>query len=385
MAVNLFSSLGRPDEQLHPHFLTLRDHKGYASAKALLEELQASFDDIDGNFVEQFQTTGFDSRTFELFLYALFQSAGHQIDRSHSRPDFLLSKGSSSVAVEAVTANPTATGRGIRPYQAIPKSADGDPLAHLRHDAAIRLGSPLFSKLKQKYWELPHVAGKPLVLAIQDFHEDGSLSQSSAALIQYLYGSQQHWYHDSDGKLIISEHAIHEHRKGLKTIPSGFFKQPDGRNISAVLFTNSGTIAKFNRIGHEGSYRNPTVRMLRHGLCQDFDPNATMPENFLYEVGNPENDPESWGEGTTLIFNPDAAYPLSQGWLGATAEVEWRDGEIITTMYEPFFPLTSLTQIYPSDMSTQDFHAQAVQIMETRLLAMKLSVPKLASLGKGIR
>lgn len=46
----------------------------------------------DGNFAEQFQTTGFDSRTFELYLFALFREQGWTVDRSASRPDFRLTK-----------------------------------------------------------------------------------------------------------------------------------------------------------------------------------------------------------------------------------------------------------------------------------------------------
>jgi hypothetical protein len=36
---------------------------------------------------------------------------------------------------------------------------------------------------------------------------------------------------------------------GQKVIPSGFFDLPGPENVSAVLFSNSGTISKFNRMG----------------------------------------------------------------------------------------------------------------------------------------
>ena len=38
-------------------------------------------------------------------------------------------------------------------------------LLNKEHENAmpLRFGSALFSKLKKKYWELPHVAGNPLV------------------------------------------------------------------------------------------------------------------------------------------------------------------------------------------------------------------------------
>ena len=78
----------------------------------VMRELLAEFSDPDGNFVQQFQTYGFDQRIFELYLDALFREAGAKIDRSHDRPDFTLSKDGKEVVayVEATTANPD-TGR----------------------------------------------------------------------------------------------------------------------------------------------------------------------------------------------------------------------------------------------------------------------------------
>ena len=46
----------------------------------MLREVYSEFPDLDGNFVEQFQTSGFDPRTFELFLSAMFKDLGHHIE-----------------------------------------------------------------------------------------------------------------------------------------------------------------------------------------------------------------------------------------------------------------------------------------------------------------
>jgi hypothetical protein len=42
--------------------------------------------------------------------------------------------------------------------------------------------------VSQKPRRRPHVAGNPFVLAIQTFHEHGSLTFSNAAVVRYLYG-----------------------------------------------------------------------------------------------------------------------------------------------------------------------------------------------------
>ena len=105
MAIDLFQRLAA-DGTLHPQYLKTRDHVMMAPARAMLCEVASTMTDPDGNFVQQFQTHGFDARTFELYLHALFVEAGHTIDRTHARPDFLISRDGLTVAVEAVTANP---------------------------------------------------------------------------------------------------------------------------------------------------------------------------------------------------------------------------------------------------------------------------------------
>jgi hypothetical protein len=345
MSIDLFADLRKRVDDLHPQFVALRDQDGFAPARIELQKLQATFDDVDGNFVEQFQTTGFDSRTFELYLYQLFREVDLTIDRTHTSPDFLVSREDLTVAVEAVTANPAQA----EPYKIFGAPND-DPLYHLRHEAAVRLGSPLFSKLQKKYWELPHVQGRPIILAIEDFHEAGALMQTATPLVQYLYGVEQRWYHDENGTLVITEHEIKAHqKKNLTEIPSGFFSLPNADMISAVLWTNNGTITKFNRMGQQalGAFRK--LKMLRAGIRHDLNPNATRPIPFVYEVGRVDAPVETWREASTLMLNPKAKYPLPSGWLGAAVEMRRDDAGIVSTAYEPFIPHSSITLVHSAD------------------------------------
>ncbi|OBR47202.1 hypothetical protein [Paraburkholderia tropica] len=346
MAIDLFADIGKPDSKLHPQFLSVRNLPGYAPARNLIRELQKNFADPDGNFVEQFQTFGFDARTFEFFLFVMLEDAGHEVDRSHDRPDFLITKDGLTAAVEAVTANPQSEGT-IQPYLNFPKGGCVlDAIEHLEQTIPIRLGSPLYSKLKKKYWTLPQMQGKPLILAIQDFHTAGALLSTSSGLGRYLYGQGQVWWHDEDGNLVIEGHALAQHKLGTKRIPSGYFNQPDAENISAVLFCNTGTMAKFNRMGHQDMYYDERVRMVRWGTCYRHDPNAAMPAPFVYEVGDPEMDMETWRQGTVLFQNPNALHPLPSEWFGAALEEELVDGARICTFAEPFLPYASMTQIF---------------------------------------
>lgn len=338
------------DKKLHPQYVNLRDLPGYAPARAMMDELANLFADVDGNFVEQFQSTGFDARTFELFLSAMFEEQGHELVRNYDRPDFLLKKDGFEVFVEAVTANPP-DGIGGKPYRAFPKPRSmTEAIFYHQHEIPIRLGSPLYSKLKKRYWELPHVKDKPLVLAIEDFHTDGSLSISSSPLITYLFGAEATWSKAYNGKLDIGKSRVEKH-VGSKEIPSGFFLQENAEYISAVLFVNSGTVAKFNRMGQLRGHATNKFHMFRYGTYYDWDPMAIRPKSFVYEVGDPTAPPEDWRQGTDLIRNPNALHPLPEDWIGAAVETTLGDNQIIPTFatVNEFFPYMSVTKLVSVD------------------------------------
>src|SRR5580700_5730531 len=80
------------EQNLHPGFKNMRDSPMWEPARAVLRDLFREFPDPDGNFVEQFQTSGFDARIFEIYLFAVFRESGFTIDRSNPRLDFLLGK-----------------------------------------------------------------------------------------------------------------------------------------------------------------------------------------------------------------------------------------------------------------------------------------------------
>jgi hypothetical protein len=375
MGVDLFET-GRDEAALHPQFKTLRDSPLYEPARGLLREIGPILTDADGNLVEQFQTFGFDARTFEIFLFALFADIGQVIDRSNDRPDFLLRRGLVSVAVEAVTANPTPS-KVMKPYSPLPKRRSREEVAaYLSGEVAIRFGSPLYSKLAKRYWELPHVAGKPFVLAIESFHEQGSLTHSSSALGSYLFGIRQRWYHDEAGKLIITPEAISAHRNGTKQIPSGFFNQLDAENVSAILFCNSGTVPKFNRMGHQGAHSSPNVRMLRYGTCYSWAPEAAKPEPFIYEVGDPLQGKETWGEGAVVFHNPNARHPLPPAWLGASSEERLEGGNICATILQDFHPYMSLTLKFRGDTPTAVIQREHDRLLGGLLEMFPLPAPR---------
>jgi hypothetical protein len=96
-----------PPTALHPNFKILAEGEHHSSAREILRELVQTFVDIDGNFVKDFQTTGFNARLWELYLGAYLYEQRFGVAREFDRPDFCADKDGFPVGIEAVTVNPT--------------------------------------------------------------------------------------------------------------------------------------------------------------------------------------------------------------------------------------------------------------------------------------
>lgn len=329
-----------PLEKQHPYFTRLANDSAFVPAKTIINKIMPHFIDIDGNFTEQFQSTGFDSRLWELYLNEYLNEEQLFIERPQDAPDFIVKKYAKSVAIEAVIVG-RKKDSPPRYFKYSPEQLTPDQIRELhRNEMPIRFGSPLYSKLQKKYWELPHVSGNPFVIAIADFYDDQSMLWSGTALINYLYGVSHDFYYDEKNQLVITPLKIEKHKVGDKEIPSGYFFQPDAQHVSAVIFSSSGTISKFNRMGRQAGFYDPKVRMFRIGMCHDHDPNACVPKSFHYEVN--EHSSETWAEGLSMFHNPNAIYPVPQELFPTIAHHEFKGGQIVSHLPE-FHPYSSIT------------------------------------------
>jgi hypothetical protein len=330
-----------PRQRRHPSFVALTTGAGHQAARIMMQRVAVRLHDVDGNFVEQFQSTGFDARVWELYLLAALEEVGLQVTRPRPSPDFECTDGVTTFFVEAVTANPTDTRSAPRP---LPPTTPGEWFEALRRseDAfdwhAIRLGSALFSKLQKRYAERPAVGGKPFVLAIESFADGGSLFQTDIPLLRYLFGRELVDCR-GPGDVVESERPLTAHTSSAKTIPSGFFFQVGAESVSAVLFSNEGTVAKFSRMGLQAGLGAPNVRSWRYGICSDPDPSATVALEFSYEVGTI---PERWSDGLVVIHNPIARHPLDPSLFPSAVHHMDVDG-VITSRGPPFHVYASHT------------------------------------------
>jgi len=293
----------------------------------MLDDIYQTFDDPEGNFLEQFQTSGFDARYFELYLFAYFSRCGFSVDRTRPNPDFLVSKSGLTVAVEATTVNPSTSGTLAKLGKKISELSPEELREYQRHELPIRFGSPLFSKLQKEYWKLEHCRDLPFVLAIEAFHDDESLALSDHALTTYLFGQDHIASWGPGGKLKIELSDLKEHTVGDKRVPSNFFSQPGAENISAVMFTNSGTNAKFARMGYQCGVGHNTIDIRRVGYCLNLDPDAMDPTFFAYDLDDPPL-VESWGQGLVVLHNPTCLRPIPKMFFVEAGHASLEDGRV---------------------------------------------------------
>jgi hypothetical protein len=330
-----------PAARMNDALARLVDAEGFSSARGLIEAMMPYFEDVDGNFVEQFQSTGFDARFWELYLFALLTEGGYTFDRRLQAPDFLCRGISQQVFVEAVTVNPTRQGNIIT-EPPVPESKK-EIVDYFKQYMPIKWGSALVSKLRKEYWTLPHVQGNPIVLAIQDFHVPRSMTFTHSTLIPYLYGLAFAAFYDADGKLYVNATPIDEHRWGDKRIESGFFRLPNSEMISAVIQNPTATISKFNRMGRLSGFGSKAVRMLRMGMAYNPDPDAALPLKYFRDVSS-EDYQETWSEGLNIFHNPNARYPLDEAFFPHCMNHRLKNNQIVHSIPD-FHPFTAETVI----------------------------------------
>jgi len=326
--------------KIHPYFTRLSDDSQFIPSKNAIIEISNHFDDIDGNFIEQFQSkNGFDSRLWEIYLFASFIEQNFEVLRDYDRPDFFLKKDEIEIAVEAVIvarkADNPATYLNSEPNISLDKIQD-----KIANEMATRFSGTLTGKRGKEYWKLEHVKGKSLVFAIADFHDTASMTWSYMALVEYLYGQRQILDFDEEGNEFVKTEKIEFHTKPNGTkIPSGFFFQDKSEHISGILFSSTGTISKFTRMGIQAGFGIEKQTVIRIGDRFDNSPESRGPISFKYQVT--ENTKEIWSEGLNLFHNPNALIPIDKELFPEIAHHELKNGELISFVPD-FHPYASM-------------------------------------------
>lgn len=192
-------------------------------------------------FVNEFQTT-FNSALWELYLNEIFIRLGYSVDYTKDSPDFNVTTPSGyTFNVEAMVSD--------KPHK--PPIGDFFSESKFKHQSTLKLlgkikdKHELFTGVKGKkfpYSTMEHVVGKPFVLALAPFDSKLSLTQNNTIINRVLFGIEEPTMRDlaRGQQRRVSSIKKNEHSE----IPLGIFTNDSYKEISAVIFSTTGTFGK---------------------------------------------------------------------------------------------------------------------------------------------
>jgi hypothetical protein len=270
--------------------------------EAVLQRWADGFVDRDEKFVREFQTT-FHACYWELYLHAWLKDLGCRIDFSHSAPDFVVTDPVPFV-VEATVALQGEHGTSIAEstLQNLPPS-----LNEFNRQAIIRLANSVSTKKRKydtSYSKLPHVLGKPFVLALAPFDRPFAWMQAhraiEALLFQYYVDEDEHLRAGDMSAPLVGRRMEEATKNSGASVPLGIFNDDSHREISAVLFNSCMSWGKVRALSNDP---NPMV-VFQAGY---HNPNGTMPEVVTSLKADYH---ETLQDGMKIYHNPHALHPL---------------------------------------------------------------------------
>lgn len=277
-----------------------------------LNQLYLAMPRPDRNWVSDCQTTNFHTRLWEAQLLASFREQGLLVEQPFESPDFRIENRHGDEAwVEAVTANPPVPYNHVNaPFADVPTDREEIFFG----GAALRFAKTIGNKLEKQYDQLPHVTGKPFILAVADFHASGSMMWSREGLIGYLQGSGA-TLAEVDGRLQAVPMPA-ETLLGPARFPAGLFASDSHAELSAIIFSNACSIAKLNRVAISGGGAPQGYRYTRMGEFFDRTPGALKGISFCLDITSDEyrelwpHGYEPWTAEMEVFHNPFARHPV---------------------------------------------------------------------------
>ncbi len=327
-------------------YQVLAESYGNLPAKWAVREVYLALPNPDLNFVSDVRNQC-EARLWELYLFACFREQGVRVSQDLPSPNFEISRLEYTAFVEAVTANPKEPGGGGAAESSRPPKDTDERMAG---GAAARFAKTIGSKLQRRYENMPHVAGKPFALAVADFHAPSSMVWSRESLPTYLYGFLPEVVQSDSGPLATTK--IISHLLGPDSSPAGIFRDPAFADLSAVIFSNGATIAKFNRMGFLAGVRPEGIAIRRRGVIYDRRPGSLEPIEFDGDILGADYAAlwpggEKWCQELEVFHNPNAKHPFSHDLLpGATHWFE-RAGHVVSEAFwqNTFLASTTMVQI----------------------------------------
>ncbi|MCE4341663.1 hypothetical protein [Xanthomonas hortorum] len=301
--MDLFSPVV-PADKLHSNFVNVIK-PSRVGERAVVQSWAEGFPDRDGKFIKEFQTT-FNSSFWEIYLHGVFKDYGFKMDWTKASPDFHLITANGEVIVEAVTAN-AANGSIAEWEKTAPMTQEvlDKNFWPLNREAMIRLSNALSKKARkytESYSKLPHVKGRPFVIAVAPFEQPDFQFQYDRPIRALLYNDyvdesaflrEPHLY--PSGPPSVALGSIDKDNGA--TIDLGIFLDDQWEEVSAVIFSCAATWGK-------------AVAMSSHPALGFINttwggPKGPYPQSA--SIGKPS---EKITDGLQIFHNPYAKYPL---------------------------------------------------------------------------
>ncbi|MFP1648829.1 hypothetical protein [Enterococcus mundtii] len=294
------------EAKLHHNFVHLKKNK---YLRRVLNEWAKGFQDRDGKFVKEFQTT-FNSSFWELYLNAVLQEKFLNIDFSREAPDFIVvdRDKKTKYTIEATIAN-NAVNRPPEWDQEeklkfMKKELSEVEIKNISLDATVRICNSILSKhkrYKNRYENLSHVTGKPFILALASYDSFYFYKYSMAPIIRALYGTDKLFY-DDNGE-VVEEIVEKVKKENGAEIEVGLFTNPKYKEISAILYSNTATYGKLEGMSCTTNRKKLIFRTVKYNSY------GMKP---IENIENGKNYKETISDGLYLFLNPFASIPLSQ-------------------------------------------------------------------------
>ncbi|HHR5883435.1 TPA: hypothetical protein ACS7XF_003428 [Providencia alcalifaciens] len=242
--MNLFTVI-QTKAPLCDEFKSILEDPYYKSVHKVLQSWGEGLLDRSGEqrkFIVEFQTT-FNSSFWELYLNKAFRELGYSVDYTKDRPDFCITTPEGyQFNVEAVISD--------RSKVLSKEEEDMDEEAYAQHSTIKLIGKlkdkkDLFigsEKKKNPYSSLEHVKNRPFVIAIAPFDSKMSLTQNNTMINRVLFGIE---VPDIDDLSLSKQKTVSSiFKPNGMPIEVGIFTNDSYKEISAIIFSTTGTLGK---------------------------------------------------------------------------------------------------------------------------------------------
>ncbi len=298
--LDLFSPVVSADSW-HPNFATQISRPNRWD-REVIQNWAEGFVDRDGKFVTEFQKT-FNSSFWELYLHAALRELRLAVDFTKPSPDFIVVT-PPPFSIEATVASHA---EGTLPEHAQAGAHPPEDLNEFNRQTIIRLSNALHGKHKKyvdKYRALPHVEGKPFVVAIAAFDRPYFNLTCQRAIEALLYG-----YYVDEERWMANDPANSPPPKSTMTsvtkdngaiVELGVFQDNVMQEVSAVIFSSCASWGKVRALS-----KDPNPNIVFSAARQNMS--GPMPHQI---VASKKDYKETLLDGLRVYHNPSSNHPL---------------------------------------------------------------------------